>query len=424
MSNKQTPIIIAVVVVVILALLFFFGGGGRSYGWVEHYRPDSKDPFGTYLVHELLKDYFPNGKMEVLQDSLPGADSLGNYVFIGSRLWLDSTKLDKLLRFVEEGNDAFIACSIMPLELLDSISQTECIDLSYEQDSFYFEEELAYYFEDTSVFLSLLHGDLYHDTTYSYTFKRRGETKYYTWEYLPYDLFCEDQTVLAELGLINDGQVNFARAKYGEGHFYLHTTPLAFTNYYMLEEPGLAYAERVFSHLPARPIFWDRTGRGGGGSGSGGGGRMGFGESPLRYILSQPALRWAWYILLGMAVLYLAFKAKRRQRIIPVLEKNENTSLEFINTIGRLFFIQNNHRELALQKMKLFLGYVRERYHISTKELNEQFQKQLATRSEVPQEVIKKIITIHGNIERTRFSSENTLVELHRAMEKFYQACK
>ena len=106
------------------------------------------------------------------------------------------------------------------------------------------------------------------------------------------------------------------------------------------------------------------------------------------------------------------------------MEKNENTSLEFISTIGRLHFIENNHLALSKQKMKLFLGYIRERYHLPTKELNEQFEKQLIARSEVSEEVVHKIFTIHRNMESSRFASENVLVNLHREMAKFYQTCK
>jgi hypothetical protein len=125
-----------------------------------------------------------------------------------------------------------------------------------------------------------------------------------------------------------------------------------------------------------------------------------------------------------MALLYLIFRAKRRQRVIPVLEKNANTSLEFIGTIGRLFFINNNHRQLAAQKMRLFLIFVRERYHLPTKELNEQFTKGLAVRSNVPEEHILKILNLNRNIDNSGFLSEDTLVDFHRLMERFYRQCK
>ena len=426
MSNKRTYIALAALVVTVLLLLYFFGGKGRTYAWREHYRPSSKDPYGTFLVHELLKAYFPGGHFEVMKDSLisPSTDSLGNYVFIGRHFKMDSLKLHRLLDFVEAGNDAFIACAWMPWELLDSISSMECIDLGYLQDSVYYEEEMEYFYLDTMASLNLVHHDLRFDSAYDYAFRVRDEHRPFHWNYLPTELFCEARSNMVSLGEVNGEEVNFAKANYGEGHFYLHTNPIAFTNYFLLEKPGLEYAERVLSHLEARPIYWDGIrSRGSSGSG-GGGGRNSFGESPLRYILSQPALKWAWYTLLGMALLYLIFKAKRRQRVIPVLEKNENTSLEFIGTIGRLHFIQGNHRELAKQKMRLFLGYVRERYHLSTKELGGAFQQQLADRSEVSPEVIGKIFTINRNLSSSQYSSENVLIELHRAMAEFYQKCK
>ena len=426
-ENRNKIALIVLTGLGLLALLIYFGFNGRSYTWYEHYRPNRKDPYGTFLVHELMKDYFPEGDFELLRDSIPSADSLGNYIFIGNEFWMDSLKMERLLHFVEAGNDAFIAANYIPEKLLDTIAGHECAELIYVPDSLY-EEDLDlehYYFQDTSVSLNLIHENLKGKKEYGFTFRFKDEPEEYQWQYLPGELFCEHRTNLVSLGKINGEETNFAKAYYGKGQFFFHNTPIAFTNIYMLKKPGLEYTERVFSHLEPRPIYWDRIRRrwGDGGGGSGRAGNL-FADSPLQYILSQPALKWAWYTLLGMAFLYLVFKAKRRQRIIPVLEKNENTSLEFISTIGRLHFIENNHLELSKQKMKLFLGYVRERYHMPTKELNEQFEKQLIARSEVPEEVVKKIFTIHRNIKSSRFTSENVLVDLHQVMAQFYQKCK
>ena len=84
LSNKQTPIIIGVVVL-ILALLFYFSrGSGGNYSWREHYKPDSKDPYGTYLVRNLLESYYPSQPFEVVKDSLGERLDSGNFVYVGS----------------------------------------------------------------------------------------------------------------------------------------------------------------------------------------------------------------------------------------------------------------------------------------------------------------------------------------------------
>lgn len=413
--------------ILILALLFYLLLGSRegNYSWREHYRPDSKDPYGTFLVHNLLESYFPNQSFEVVKDSLGERLDHGSFVYVGNQFWLDSLALDQLLRFVEEGNQAFIACPYLPQRLLDSINNEDCIGEDLEDEADYdavLDGEL-YSLTDTVVNMNFRHPSL--ADTAGYELKRRflNDPIQYQWTYMPPDYFCEGQTTFSQLGNINGVHTNFLSAAYGKGEFLIHTTPLAFTNLHLLEKRGLDYASKVFSHLKTGPIYWDErpfdpfSDQAGASSNPNK-------ESPLRYVLSQPALAWAWYILLGMAVLYLIFRAKRRQRVIPVLEKNTNTSLEFIGTIGRLFFIQNNHRQLAAQKMRLFLIFVREHYHLPTKELNDQFAKGLATRSDVPEEHITKIIRLNQNISNSSFLSETTLVDFHRLLERFYRECR
>ena len=136
-------------------------------------------------------------------------------------------------------------------------------------------------------------------------------------------------------------------------------------------------------------------------------------------MLSQPPLAWAWYLNLVLGGLYLNFRAKRRQRIIPVLEKNENTSLTFIQNIGQLYYSQHNHRQIALQKIRLFLADVRERYHINITDLDASFGEKLHARTGVEVVSIEKLLLLRQNIESSEFTSENVLIDLHLLLEKF-----
>ncbi len=295
----------------------------------------------------------------------------------------------------------------LPIHLADSIFQ-----------EFLNTEELAFK-RDSSVNLRLLHPQLANEPGYPMEFFIRQSRQSYSWNYLPYPLFCDSQAVFARLGTLEDSLVNFVKVPFGEGEFLLHTTPLAFTNYFLTKTSGAEYAAKSLSHLSPGDIYWDTR-------------RLAFPDfnlnrqwqkGPLQFILAQPPLAWAWYLLLGLALLYLIFRAKRRQRIIPVTERNENTSLDFIQTIGRLYFVQSDHRQLALQKTRLWLGFVRERYRLPTKELNEQWAKMLAAKAGVPENLVQNILKLDWVIANSGEVSAERLEEFHRALEQFYRQC-
>lgn len=431
MSNKFTPYIIGAVLLVLVLLFFLTRSSSEpNYSWKEHYKPESKDPYGTYLVRNLLESYFPDQGFEVVRDSLNECLDSGSYVYIGDRFWLDSVALSQLLNFVDKGNQVFIACTYLPQNLMDTLSSMACgraVEDSLAEDDYdevpFFDGNL-YHVSDSVVIANFQHPSLADEKGYEFRRLFLKQSLLYEWAFVPEEVFCEGQTTLTSLGQINGEHTNFMSVAFGKGQFLLHTTPIAFTNLHLLKKKGLDYASKSFSHLKKGKIYWDERPYNPFANYAGGGGDSGPKESPLKYILSQPALAWAWYILLGMAVTYLIFRAKRRQRVIPVLEKNTNTSLEFIGTIGRLFFLQNNHRQLAAQKMRLFLIFVREHYRMPTKDLNEQFAKSLAIRSNVSEDLITKIIYINYNIERSGTITEELLVDFHRMMEKFYRECK
>ena len=417
---------------IVLALLLVFGmlvwllrtEPRKVIDWRETYDYDSREPYGTSIIFELLESRYETDSLRMLRDSLrgvlPAEDINGSYLFIGEALYLDTADQNQLLEFVAAGNEAFISSKTLPWRLGERIYQPGC-----DNEGWVDYESLI----DSSVQLNFLHPSLRRDSAFTMDYRSGPGIRPYAWTYLRETYFCEDRGGLTRLGNIDGLLPNFARISHGEGTFYLHTTPIAFSNYQLLEEDGLAYAERALSHLPVDgPVFWDRyskvpeeIGR----RANGGSGRRSLDDkSPLSYILSQPPLAWAWYLLLSMGLLFLLFRAKRRQRIVPTLEPNTNTSMEFLSTIGRLYFLQNNHRQMALQQMKLFLAHVRQRYGIPTQQLDEHFAEQLADKADYPQQQLQRLLTLHQNIESSSFISSNTLVDFHQLIHDFYQQTK
>jgi len=423
--NRTGYITLGFVALLLLAIFLLLQQDQSNYDWRETYDEAEKDPYDTYIIQQLLDDYFPDEPFTIIEDNLEQGlplDEAGTYVFIGEAQLMDSTELEQLLEFVNGGQTAFIASRLLPPAVQDELYYEVCEEGWWAYHNEYWQNSMT---------LNLVHPQLQLPEDLSLHYIFRGDTSYYRWQFFDASTFCADETAPVQLGYAQDSLVNFVKVNYGEGQFLLHTMPIAFTNLPMLEEEVVQYASRVFTHLPAAPIYWDRSSRVSEEVAqrayfpeSGSYSRGLSDESPLQYILAQPALAWEWYIAIAMGVLYLLFRAKRQQRIIPVLETNTNTSLEFIATIGRLYFLQNNHKKLALQKMKLFLNDIRAHHQLATKELDEKFAERLAMRAEVPRALIDKILLYNKNINSSKFVSENTLMEFHRLLKEFWQADK
>jgi hypothetical protein len=415
------------VILGIFAVFLYFGRDKKKrFNWSETYEETSKQPFGTYVVHEMMKTYFPNQKFEDFKqriDKSINLDSIvkpANYVFIGDGFFTDTADVDKIMAFAHEGNRVLVAANAVPNYFLERVYQDSCDD-----DNVGYHRYLNEYVRFAD--LNFHHPQLIENKPFRYNFIIAGDTNDYDWSFI--DTLREECTKgpqqLAPIGYINGDNINFAKIKYGNGEIYLHSNPIAFTNYHMLDSNKVRYASKVFSHLQTGAIYWDTKSRVRRDvirrmNGT----NMKFDDnSPLKYVLAQPSLRWAWFIMLGLIGLYMIFMAKRRQRIIPVLEDKSNTSLEFINTIGQMYFREGNYLSVCDMMMKQFQTFVRERYHMAAREMDEDFIKTLAIKSDVPEDRVRTITGYQRLLERNSLT-EQSMVEFYHILDNFYKTCK
>ena len=409
-------------------LILVFGSNLKRVSWAETYEADSREPYGTQVLSEVLKNYFPGHPFRLMRDSLtlPREFRSANYVFVGAGQILDSTGLEKLLGFVGAGNRAFISGRTLSFSLMERLlPRMDCLG-----EYIYWEDYLEA--EDTAVTCSLVSEGLRPGEGFPVYYWRGGLRRSYRWQYIDAIYTCNPDSGLVAAGYLNDSLINFARIRYGEGVFFLHSTPVAFSNIQLVDETSLQYAERAFSHLLPGPIYWDEFSKVSEDVArnqntppdADPGQRRLNSRSPLQYVLEQPSLTWAWYLLLALALLYLIFRARRRQRIVPVLEPNVNTSLEFVGTIGRLYFLQNDHRQLALQKMRLFRAYVWQRYGLQARETDEEFIEKLAGKSEIQAIHLQELLERYRKIEGSDHITADRLIEFHRKLDYFYKNCR
>lgn len=419
-KNNLTVAILLGILSILLLFYFFFTRGEESekvYHWRQTYKANSEHPYGTLFIKELLKSYRP-GEPFVYSDKKPlhtlldSARGKGpaDYIFIGQNLYLSDEDRDALLNFIYDGNDAFIASAVLPFELTDTIFQKECDRELFLTSS-----------EQISAVINFYHPTLHRPQGSVYEFRQRDNIPYYQWYHFNPELFCDSVKSIVPLGYIEPDLVNFVRLPFGDGNLYLHTNPVVFTNYYMTKQDKADYAADVFSHLNGKSIIWDEFSR------------SSFADnseeqysSPLSYILQHKALKYAWWMMLGGALLYTFFAAKRKQRAIPVLEEKVNTSLEFVKIVSALHYQNANHLDIAKKKMKYFLYFIRAKYNMHTQQFSDNDIQRLSEKSKVDTNAIKAIFNEYHLIERNPYNSPGVdrLVNLYNSIDHFYKHCK
>ena len=122
--------------------------------------------------------------------------------------------------------------------------------------------------------------------------------------------------------------------------------------------------------------------------------------------------------MLGL-LLFVIFKAKREQRIIPVINPIENSSVEFARTVGALYHQNKDYTNLIQKKMNYFLAELRNRYFIDTGSLNEKTIQQLAAKSGKSIEEVKKLIEYILYLKNKSVHSEQDTIELTKKITAF-----
>lgn len=417
MKGNTKTIVIALLSALVLVSLIYFANqlNEDRFNWYESYDTKSNQPYGMEFMQKLLPSYFPESKVEINKkkklSELLVEPSSTLYFFIGHSIFLSQSDEATLLSLVKSGGTAFIATNNYPTKLMTNVYTSPCV-----------EEMLYLHSSLEEAGLNFYHPSLNSETNYLYRFRENDKDKSYFWKSLDVSAVCELESTITPLGYIvaDDEYINFFRIAYGEGFIYLHSNPIVFSNYFISIKNNLPYTEGVLSHLQAKSIIWDEKSKVPLYSDDNNA------KSPLYFILQQPSLKYAWWLFLGSVVLYLIFAAKRKQREIPVLERKNNTSLEYVRMVAALHFQNGNHLDIARKKMKYFQYFIRQRYGIQLSSDNDKSIQVLAQKSNVSKQLIESIAEQFHLIDRysyTNIESEK-LSQLYFAIDQFYKSCK
>lgn len=453
----------------------------KPVNWVENYDIEEKSPYGLHIFSEVVYHYYERLGNKPVKVSDYNEKDNEHYVYPAVYFEVKKYINDpveeqhNLLNFVEQGNYAFLSAEYYP-DLVDEIIQHHYrfeqktyrkIELKFTESKWTTGNLFPFeFFYDAEVVLHdwqlLKQKEVAPPAPVVYDSISAEEDSITEDAYYSDTLFDADEVEVSEdvpeyeeenedvdydydsgfnkkligktkvLETTKGGFPVFVRIKYGEGILFIHTIPLVFTNISMLKEKNVEHLEKILSHIPKATLVYNDSDSDplitskNYGDGSGGeeynGDRPRY--SPLEFILSIPALRWAYYLILFTLLIFILFRMKRKQKAIPAKEKNENSTMEFAETVSQVYYQQGKHYNLVRHMERLFYGYIRDRYFMYTIKADEKFIRTLAVKSQIPEERIHSIFKAFEKAEKNPDLTDEQFIQLHQLTEYFYKNCK
>ncbi|MGN6495053.1 MAG: hypothetical protein ACTHLE_23905 [Agriterribacter sp.] len=397
-----------------LILLFLLGAliwGGKKDQFDHRVTLNRKDkiPYGTYVAYNNLGYIFPQASLKInkkepgfWEDDVVKYDSSSRQAMfiITKEFNATNQELTELFHFVNKGNDVLISAYDFSLDARHFFHMS----LSYADAGYQLFESVPAL--DT-LRLSLPSAP-YSAGPNNFTYPGR---KFYSY----FDGF--DTSMSYVMSRSADSAIVCLRLRAGGGSFFIHTAPLAFSNYFLLHKQNIGYYNQFLSAMnrEATNVIWDEY----------------FAHkpaydqskdsSPLRVLLAQKSFKAALWAALAGILLFMLLGLKRRQRMIPVVKPPANDSLDFVKTIGRLYFQKKDNRNLAQKMGAYFTEYVYSHYHMTTGEMDNDFVVRLSQKSGCDERTLQTIADYIRFVQQNTALHDQQLAEFYTALNKFYK---
>ncbi|MGZ5287447.1 MAG: DUF4350 domain-containing protein [Flavisolibacter sp.] len=400
--KKAWPYILIAAVILLLVLVIRSSNTAsqRVFDNRVTFRQYDEIPYGTAVAKRLLPELFP--KANIYYDkNYPGfwdSIQLSSYnqavILISRDFEATQYELERLMDFVNNGNYVFLVTRSF------SGDARRMFRFTYSQDFF---SEMA---EGVDSMWMQLDTSVYEPRA-SFVFPGK---RYESW-------FVDvDSSFTQVLGRDRYERPNFIRINKGEGAIFIHTSPMAFSNYFILHKNNYKYYESVMSVLPDNidNILWndyflDRKPADENRS------------NWMRVLMQYDAFKWGLITAMLALVLYVFLGSRRTQRMIPPHAKPNNDSLDFVKTMGRLYHERKDHLNLAHKMSIYFLEHVRSSFKLSTHQLDDEFIRSLHFKSGYPEDQLEPIVSFIIKLRENAAVTEQELLAFHRRLELFYQ---
>lgn len=398
MKPIKQQLLVGLLLALVVFILVLQATSKPPISWLESYDKMDKSPYGGRVFYEQFTQTVGSKKVKEINIStyewLRNEPVEGVLLIFNSSFYPDKETSKKLLDWVEEGNTAFISARFIGQGLLDSlgIKIQSVVELNNHEESSHL------FISDNS----LIEGK-------DFLFERMAPLTYFMYpDSLPIQLLGSN----GYFGSAQEPQPNFIKMSYGEGSFILHLFPLAFTNYFLLEGDNKIYTEAILSYLAVekyQTVYYDNYIKNG---------KSVF-ASPLYLFLSNPNLKWAYYSIILMLILWIIFEGRRKQRSIPVVKPLANQTVSFAETIAAMYLEKRAYKENVHQQIALHLEYCRTTFRLPTILLDEESILKIAARSGYPIEKTRNLFVYMDVLQKKQNYSQEDVMELNKKIMDF-----
>lgn len=407
--------------VLVLCLLVLFAAcrpvsdkGGIN--WQPGLSEKGNLPYDCRIARESLPYYFPQATIQSLNKSFryshmgaamwaDEADSTSLLILAGLDFFIGDQEWADLKAYIAQGHEVLLFCSRMDELVEQDLRLRKLVSME--------EQPLNNYYKGTE------NRDLLYLSNRGRSFGYQGRSLEGYFELDMEDALVADTTDYyfgwpEILGTRRDDQKtpNFLRFPFGDGHLTLHAAPLVLSNYFLLQGDNRNYLDGLMHQLPPNinRVYWQSYHR-----------RQRQGNE-LSVLWRHPATRWAILLAVFTLLLYVLFEMKRRQRIIPVIPRPENTSVQFATTIGQLYFHQQDHRNLAVKMWQHFQDWLRQTHNLETPAMPDRsFARRLEGRTGQPAEQVTLLLDRVQQLQEEHYAfGEHDLRAFYSLLQSFY----
>lgn len=398
MINKFTYLLVFCVVLLLSAC----GDLDPNKLFRETYNKTDTKPFGANIAYRQIKEMYALSKSKDVQGDFIDfwrnmSDTNAVYFLVAPVLHVNNEEVDAMMDYVEAGNDLIISSAEFDELLLDRIDCKEMFIAPRYQE---------------------IMGKMKNTAVYK-TVKPNRRFEYY---YYPFENYFHsyDSSKTKVLGYNDLKQPNSLVYFHGTGRLFMQCEPRAVSNYFLLKHNNFEYLQQLllYAHPAPQQVYWDdyyyklnyRKNDG----------KRDF--STFSELMKHPPLVYAFWISLALLLLYILFGGKRVQRIITQIKPNENTSLTFTETVGRLYLQKRDNKNIADKMITYFNEYIRNTYFLNTNHINDGFVTVLSRKSGLPKEQVDALYRSITATQGTAVVSDYQLLNLQDQIQNFYKS--